>query len=225
VSDVAALASLIEELPEELARSAVTHSSWVEHRSEAYGRLAFLGDAVLGLAIADELFRRFPRGDAGRLTKVHAQTVSGQACAEVAVALDLPGRLRAQEPRAEDGISPDELVTSQRALASVTEAMIGACYQHHGLEPTAAAVVSAFASRIELASDTLLDFKSALQEELARRGEVVGYQVVGEEGAPHERQFEVTATVNGEVLGRGSGRSKKDAEQAAARLALERVRA
>ena len=222
--DVSALASLVDELPEELAREAVTHSSWVEHRSESYGRLAFLGDGVLGLAIAEELFRRFPRSDAGRLTKVHAQTVSGEACVEVGEALALPSMLRDAAPQGEDGISPDELATSQRALASVTEAVIGACYQHHGFEPTATAVVAAFAPRIELASETLLDFKSALQEELARRGELVGYQVVSEDGPPHDRRFEVTATVAGEVLGQGSGRSKKDAEQAAAAQALEQVR-
>ncbi len=222
--DVEALASLIEELPDELARTAVTHSSWVEHRSQSYGRLAFLGDAVLGIAIADELFRRFPRSDAGRLTKVHAQTVSGRACAEVAAALDLPARIRTAAPARGDGISADELVGSERALASVTEAMIGACYRHHGFDPTVAAVVSAFESRIELASGTLLDFKSALQEELARRGLVVLYEVVAEDGPPHDRRFEVTAIVAGEVLGRGGGRSKKDAEQAAAAEALAQVR-
>lgn len=224
-SDVAALARLIEDLPPDLAAAAVTHSSWVEHRAESYGRLAFLGDAVLGIAIADELFRRLPRGDAGRLTKVHAQTVSGRACAEVAAALELPERIREAAPSSEDGISPEELWASERALASVTEAMIGACYQHHGYEPTVAAVVGAFAPRIELASGTLLDFKSALQEELARRGELVAYEVVREDGPPHERRFEVTAVVAGEVLGTGGGRSKKEAEQAAAAEALVRVRA
>ena len=66
------------------ARQALTHSSWVEHRADSYGRLAFLGDSVLGLAIAEHLFRRYPRADIGRLTKMHGQAVSGRACAEVA---------------------------------------------------------------------------------------------------------------------------------------------
>jgi ribonuclease-3 len=75
-----------------------------------------------------------------------------------------------------------------------------------------------------LASETLLDFKSALQEELARRGATVSYEVVRETGPPHDRWFEVAAAVADEILGHGSGRSKKDAEQAAASEALERLR-
>jgi ribonuclease-3 len=115
-------------------------------------------------------------------------------------------------------------VSSERTLASVTEAVIGACYLAHGFERTAAATVNAFEAQIELASETLLDFKSALQEELARRGATVSYEVVGETGPPHERWFEVEAAVADEVVGRGSGRSKKDAEQAAAAEALDRIR-
>src|SRR5437016_82059 len=78
----------------ELRGRALTHSSWVEHRADSYGRLAFLGDSVLGLAIAEHLFRRFSRADIGRLSKVHGQAVSGRACAEVALALGVAERLR-----------------------------------------------------------------------------------------------------------------------------------
>ena len=99
--------------------------------------------------------------------------------------------------------------------------MIGACYLHHGFEPTARATVAAFTSQLELATERLLDFKSALQERLARRGARVRYDVTGESGPPHDRVFEVAASVNGEPVGRGSGRSKKAAEQAAAEQALE----
>ena len=197
----------------------------MEHRAESYGRLAFLGDAVLGLAVAEELYRRFPRGDIGRLTKVHGHSVSGRACMEVAFALELPERLRDAAPDGPEGISPEELISSERALASITEAMIGACYLEHGFERTASATVSAFEAQIELATETLLDFKSALQEELARRATTVSYEVVGETGPPHDRWFEVAAAVDGEVVGRGSGRSKKQAEQAAAAEALEQIQA
>jgi ribonuclease III len=221
---VAALAQLVDELPEELRRRALTHASWVEDRTESYGRLAFLGDGVLGLAIAEELYNRFPRGDIGRLTKVHGHSVSGRACVDVALALGLPERLRRAAPGAGDGIPAEELISSERSLASVTEAVIGACCLTHGFERTAAATVSAFEARIELASGTLLDFKSALQEELARRGSTVSYEVVRETGPPHDRWFEVAAAVAEEVLGQGSGRSKKDAEQAAAAEALDRLR-
>ena len=78
------LTELIDSLPEDLRQRAVTHSSWVDHRADSYGRLAFLGDAVLGLALAEYLYRRFERADIGRLTKVHGQAVSGRACVEVA---------------------------------------------------------------------------------------------------------------------------------------------
>lgn len=223
-ADVAALAELIAELPDRQRRRALTHASWVEHRSESYGRLAFLGDAVLGLAVAEELYRRFPRSDIGRLTKVHGQSVSGRACVEVAAALELPQRLHETVSDESEGIAPQELISSERALASVTEAVIGACYLAHGFERTAAATVRAFAGQMELASETLLDFKSALQEQLARRGATVTYSVESEAGPPHDRWFEVVATVGDDVVGRGSGRSKKDAEQAAAAEALEGIR-
>jgi ribonuclease-3 len=141
----------------------------------------------------------------------------------VARTLGLPARLReAAPPEREGGIDPEALVASERALASVCEAVIGACYLHHGFEPTAEATVAAFAPQIELASETLLDFKSALQERLAREGTRVTYEVVQEAGPPHDRRFEVVALRGDEVLGRGEGRSKKAAEQAAAAEALER---
>lgn len=217
------LAELIEALPDDLRRRAVTHSSWVGHRADSYGRLAFIGDGVLGLAVAEHLYRRYQRADIGRLTKVHGQAVSGRACAEVAEALGLPARLREAGPSdPEGGIDPEGLVASERALASVCEAMIGACYLHHGFEATTEATVAAFAPQIELASETMLDFKSALQELLAREGTRVTYEVVQEVGPPHDRRFEVVALSGDEVIGKGEGRSKKAAEQAAAAEALER---
>jgi ribonuclease-3 len=216
------LRALLDELPPELRTAALTHSSWVEHRADSYGRLAFLGDSVLGLAIAEHLFRRHPRAEIGRLTKMHGQAVSGRACAQVAVALGVPELLRKTAPEPlEGGIDVAALLESERALASVCEAVIGACYLHYGFEPTARATVTAFAPQLELAAERLLDFKSALQERLARRGARVTYDVIGESGPPHDRVFEVAASVSGELVGRGSGRSKKAAEQAAAEQALE----
>jgi ribonuclease-3 len=105
-------------------------------------------------------------------------------------------------------------------LASAIEAVIGACYLTFGYERVAQAVVEAFGPEIQQALERPADFKSALQERLARRGAVVAYRVVAEEGPPHERRFEVAAVVAGDELARGSGRSKKDAEQAAAEAAL-----
>ena len=216
------LRSLFDAVPKELRAQALTHSSWTRHRADSYGRLAFLGDSVLGLAVADHIFERFRRADIGRLTKVHGQTVSGRACAEVAADLGLPGLLGDFASNDEGGIDVGSLLASERALASICEAVIGACYLHHGNPATASAVVSAFSEQIELACDQLLDFKSALQEQLAREGSRVTYAVTREAGPPHDRRFEVTAKTGGREIGRGEGKSKKAAEQAAAAEALER---
>jgi ribonuclease-3 len=106
-------------------------------------------------------------------------------------------------------------------LASVIEAVIGACYLHAGYERTSEAVVEAFGPEIEHALENPVDFKSSLQELLARRGEQVIYAVKSEEGPPHERTYSVIAKVNGRELGSGRGKSKKQAEQEAARAAVE----
>lgn len=217
------LAALFDELPERRRRTALTHSSWTQHRADSYGRLAFLGDAVLGLSVGEEIFRRFPRSDIGRLTKVHGQAVSGRACALVALDLGVPERLRALAPEEPESIEVDQLLNSERAMASIAEAVIGACYLEHGFERTAAATVDAFGPEIERATETTLDFKSALQEHLAQRGVRVTYSVVREDGPPHDRRFEVEARVEGEAAGSGSGRSKKEAEQMAAAEALDRL--
>jgi ribonuclease III len=211
----------VERLPDELARQAVTHASWVEERSAAYERLAFLGDSVLGLAVTTHLYPRLETYGAGRLTKIRAQAVSGRSCRAVAERLGIPERLRAAAPDEVQGPATDALAQTERVLASVIEAVIGACYLEFGYEETADAVVEAFTPEIELALERPADFKSALQERLARRGAVVIYDVTAEEGPPHERRFEVAAMVEGEELARGAGRSKKDAEQAAAESALE----
>lgn len=213
---------MLDRLPDDLARQVVTHSSWTERRSDSYERLAFLGDSVLSLAVTTHLYPRLEaeRFGAGRLTKIRAQAVSGRSCMGVAERIGMPERLRAAAPEA-TGQNADSLVRTERVLASVIEAVIGACYLAFGYEQTAAAVVEAFTPEIEEALEHPVDFKSALQERLARRGELVTYGVTVEEGPPHDRVFTVEATVGGVEVGQGQGRSKKDAEQEAARVALE----
>jgi len=132
--------------------------------------------------------------------------------------------IAARAPTDGSGLPAETLVASDRPLAEVTEALIGACFLENGFEQTAAAVVAAFEPQIAYASETRLDFKSELQERLARHGATVTYEVVNEAGPPHERRFDVTASARGEALGSGSGRSKKEAEQAAAEQALEKMR-
>lgn len=217
------LGELLAALPPELSSRAFSHSSWVEQRTEAYGRLAFLGDSVLGLTVAAELFESDPDADIGELTRILNQAVSQRACVEVARELRLPELLGEREPELRTGIAVDTLISSDRTLASVCEAVIGACYLAHGFEETAAAVIEAFSGEIDYARSERLDFKSELQERLARDGTTVSYEVVSEAGPPHDRVFEVRAKVAGDRLGAGSGRSKKEAEQAAAEEALRQL--
>jgi ribonuclease-3 len=118
------------------------------------------------------------------------------------------------------GRNAESLLETERVVASVMEAAIGACYLHVGYEKTAAAVVEAFQPEVEQSLEGSVDFKSTLQELLARDGETVSYEVVSEEGPPHDRLFAVEARVAGRPIGAGSGRAKKDAEQEAAQAAL-----
>jgi len=220
------LGELLDELPEDLARQVFTHASWSERSSDSYTRLAFLGDSVLGLAVTAYLYPRLEaeRFGAGRLTKIRAQAVSGVSCRAVAERLQIPARLRAAAPA---GVRERTaaLVETERVLASVIEAVIGACYLQSGYERTAEAVVEAFVPEIEGALEHPADFKSALQELLARRGSEVSYEVASEQGPPHERTYAVIARVDGREVGAGSGRSKKHAEQEAARVAVDKLAA
>lgn len=216
------LRSLLDALPADLRRQVFTHASWTDRRSDSYTRLAFLGDSVLGLAITTHLYPRLEAEQygAGRLTKIRAQTVSGPSCRAVAERLGIPDALRAAAPPG-IGQSATTLISTERVLASVIEAVIGACYLQAGYEETSAAVVEAFGPEIEHALTHPVDYKSSLQERLAQRGEVVEYEITAELGPPHDRTFEVVAEVTGRPLGTGSGRSKKAAEQQAALKALE----
>lgn len=220
-SPVAALSALIADLPEELRSQALTHSSWTERRVDSFERLAFLGDSVLALAVAGKVFEKFEDRAAGGLTKIHNQAVSGVSCADVGMQLGVPEMLRANEPEDAVAAIPAEiLLEGGRPLPEATEALIGACFCAYGFDRTAAAVAAAFEPRIELAAETRIDFKSALQELLARRGARVTYEVIAATGPPHRRTFEVVAIVDSKQVGTGKGRSKKAAEQLAAEGAL-----
>ena len=218
----ALLRELLDALPEDLVVPIFTHASWTSRRSDSYERLAFLGDSVLALAVTSHLYPRLEadRFGPGRLTKIRAQAVSGRSCRVVAERLGVPERLAAAAPPGAASAAL-ALVGTERVLASVIEAVIGACFLAFGYESTAAAVVEAFAPEIEYALEHPVDYKSALQERLARQGALVTYDVVEEEGPPHDRVFSVSAMIAGVEVARGRGRSKKDAEQEAAQVALE----
>jgi ribonuclease-3 len=220
-----ALAALVRELPPDLRERALTHATWTEERIDSYERLAYLGDSVLALAVAADLIDHFPDVDAGGLTKIHNQAVSGVSCTEVGRALGVPEMLRGAQPEAELAIPAEVLLGGARALPEVTEALIGACFLAFGFDRTAPAVVAGFEAQIEGAAESPVDFKSALQELLAQRRARVSYEVIAESGPAHKRTFEVAAVVGSDRVGTGRGRSKKVAEQEAAEEALGQLRA
>jgi ribonuclease-3 len=217
---VPALATLVERLPEELRRRAFTHSSWVDERVQSYERLEFLGDCVLGLAVAEELYRRAPGEDEGRLAQQRAYVVSRSSCALVARSLGLE-----EEFEVERGRSGTEtrIELSRNVLAALCESVIGAVFLHHGYRETADAVIEAFRERIEFGQQGFVDHKTELQERLARQGASVSYRLMEATGPAHRRRFSSAAMLGNELLGLGEGPSKKASEQAAAQEALLRV--
>jgi ribonuclease-3 len=198
---------------------AFTHASWAVDRTESYERLEFLGDSVLELAIAHELYARYPGFSEGRLAKVRSHVVSRASCAVVARELGLGARLTDTSGT----LQPEEierLSKNRNVLAALLEAVLGALFIEHGFPAIEDAVVAAFAERINYALTTHVDHKTELQEALARTGRQVSYTVITAEGPPHERHFTCAAIVDHEQFGVGEGRSKKAAEQEAAREAL-----
>jgi ribonuclease-3 len=219
ISKAPTLRELIDGLPAERAAAVFTHSSWAADRTDSYERLEFLGDSVLELAIARMLYDRFPDFTEGRMAKVRSHVVSRASCAVLSRELGLGERMRADAM----GVQADEierLSRNRNVLAALLEAAIAAVYLEHGFELVEPAIVEAFEPRIEYALTTHVDHKTELQEQLARLGRSVTYTVLHMEGPPHDRSFTAAAIIDGEVAGTGTGRSKKDAEQAAAQEAL-----
>ena len=197
-----------------------THSSWAPDRASSYERLEFLGDSVLELAIARSLFDGYPEFSEGRLAKIRSHVVSRASCAVVARELGLGDRL---ETRGRESIPEDELNRLKRnrnVLAALLEASLAALFLEHGFEKIETAIVAAFQDRIDYALTSHVDFKTELQEALARRGLSVNYSVLDVDGPPHDRTFTCAANVDGEQTGVGTGSSKKAAEQAAAQEVL-----
>lgn len=207
------LERLIERLPPERLAHVFAHPSTTTVRPSPYERLEFLGDSVLGFTIAEALYDRYPGFSEGDLTRVRAAVVSRRACAEVGRRLGLDERLAAIH-----GVG--QVSRSDNVVAAVVEVAIASCYLEFGLDPVRTAVTTAFAEHLERAVEAPGDFKTQLQEELARRGLSVAYAVVEQQGPPHDRVFTSVAVVEGDEAGRGTGRSKKDAEQQAAKQAL-----
>ena len=176
---------------------------------------------MLELAVARALYDAHPDFSEGRLAKIRSHVVSRQSCAVVARELQLGEPLL---QRGEGELPDDEiagLARNRNVLAALLEAALGALFLVHGFEPIGDAIVAAFAGRIDYALTSFVDHKTELQEALARQGRSVRYEVLEVAGPPHDRSFTSAAVVDGEALGRGGGRSKKAAEQEAAKQALE----
>jgi ribonuclease-3 len=168
--------------------------------------------------VARTLYDRFPAFTEGRMAKVRSHVVSRASCAVVSKELELGERLRG-----EGSDDADKLSRNRNVLAALLEAALAALYLEHGFEAIEPAIVEAFEPRIEYALTTFVDHKTELQERLARTGRSVTYATVKVEGPPHDRSFTAAAIIDAELVGTGTGRSKKDAEQDAAREALKGV--
>jgi ribonuclease-3 len=203
----------------ELLRQALTHSSKANEAGDlALGneRLEFLGDAVLGLCVAELLMTAFPHETEGALSRARAQAVNQASLAARALDLGLDGVVQlGKSERKNAGREKPSI------LADVFEAVLGALYLDAGFEAARTFVAREFASDLQEVGAVLRDAKTRLQETLQSSGnEPPRYVTVAESGPPHAREFSVEARVGERVLGAGRGRSKQAAEQAAARYAL-----
>jgi len=175
---------------------------------------------VLELAVARALYERYPEFSEGRMAKIRSHVVSRSSCAEVARHLGLDRRLAARG----SSVPAEELARltkNRNVLAAVLEAALAALFLEHGFEAIEQAVVDAFDERIEYARSGHVDYKTELQEVLARDARQVSYVVLDAEGPPHDRVFTCAAVIDGGHAGMGTGQTKKAAEQAAAKQALE----
>jgi len=209
------------------ALAALTHRSWVnEHPGDGLEdneRLEFLGDAVVDLAVSHRLMERFPAAREGELSKMRAAVVDEPGLAALARAFELGTLLR---------LGRGEELTGGREkpslLADAMEAVVAAVYLEGGLDAVLAVIDRYLEEAFERAGAGTLDrdYKTQLQELAQSRFRVAPrYRVVAELGPDHAKRFEVEVELRGEVVGRASGRSKKDAEQGAARLAIEALAA
>jgi ribonuclease-3 len=200
-----------------------THPSWAADRGDSYERLEFVGDSVLELAVGRALYDQYPDFAEGELTQLRAHIVSRQSCAIVAQELGLQ-HMFVEHAQDLSGDDVERLAKNRNVLAALLEAALAALFFEHGFGAIEPSIVQAFRGRIEYAATSHVDHKTELQEELAREGRRVTYSVLGAEGPPHEPMFTVAAVVEGEQLGTGTGRTKKDAEQGAAKEALAAIR-
>jgi len=212
---------VLMDLPKPLLFQALTHPHSVVERTESYERLEFLGDSVLGLAVASFLYRRLEGEEEGRLAKLKAFVVSRTSCGVVARMIGVPELILRASPV--DREHRAELAQNSTMLGNVLEALIGAAFLAFGFEAVAEPVAFAFLPRIDYALHNEVDYKSTLQEALVAQAKAVGYQLLESAGPAHNRTFTSAVRVDGVEMGRGRGRSIKRSEQTAALEALIRL--
>ena len=216
----ARLAALGVSLPDEVINLALTHRSFAYESGgiPTNERLEFLGDSVIGLVITEELYKRFPEMDESGLSPLRSGVVSTRALSQVARSLGIGREVR---------IGRGEEVTGGREknsiLADSLEALIGAIYLEHGLDKAEHAIITLMQEAIEeaISRGATLDGKTSLQELVAARGEGSPEYEISESGPDHAKEFQATAIVAGERVSAGRGKSKREAEQEAARLAYQ----
>lgn len=207
-----------------LLQQSLSHRSWCAENpgTSSNERLEFLGDAVLGLVVTVHLYRAYPSMPEGELAKVRASVVNSAALAEIATELGIGEALLLGKGEAQSGGSEKPSI-----LADATEAVIGAVYLDGGWDAADRLVMELLGERIELAAAGPggHDYKTRLQELCAREFDQLPVYSVRDEGPDHAKEFEAVVHVTGSARGSGRGRSKKQAEQAAAREAWEALRA
>lgn len=206
-----------------LLQNALAHSSYANERWHnslmSNERLEFLGDSVLGMLVADYLYRNFPDRPEGELTRMRADMVCEQTLAVVANRLGLGKHLLLGKGEEQGGGRSRNSI-----LADAVESVIAACYLDGGMEAAVNFVEKFILVNVPTQKMHNVDYKTALQELVQRKkNQVLSYRLAGESGPDHDKKFEVELSLNGTVVGVGSGSSKKRAEQDAARMALERL--
>ena len=204
-----------------LLQNALAHSSYANERWHnslmSNERLEFLGDSILGMLVADYLYRTFPDRPEGELTRMRADMVCERALAKIAAQIGLGEHLLLGKGEEQGGGRGRDSI-----LADAVESVIAACYLDGGMEAAKGFIDRFVLTRVPVSGLANADYKTALQELVQqKRNQLLVYALVGESGPDHDKVFQVELTLNGSLIGRGSGGSKKRAEQEAARVALE----
>ena len=204
-----------------LLQNALSHSSYANERwhdsLKSNERLEFLGDSILGMAVAEYLYRNFPNRPEGELTRMRADMVCETSLAAVADKIGLGEHLLL-------GHGEERFGGRKRAsiLADAVESVIAACFLDGGMEAARGFVTKYILIEVPVKQLHNADYKTALQELVQqKKDQVLSYELIGESGPDHDKQFQVRVLLNGAPIGTGIGRSKKRAEQDAARNALE----